>query len=338
MRTDDFDYALPPDSIAQTPLPRGESRMLVLERQSGRILHRAFHDLVEYLRPDDTLVINDTRVIARRLVGKKESGLECEALLLRPVGVSDWEALVRPGKRLKPGSQIQFILGNGDLIQTTIIGTTAQGGRILRFADSHLRDRMNTEGAAPLPPYIDATLSDEERYQTVYSKQKGSAAAPTAGLHFTDSILGEIRGVGVRVAEVTLHVGVDTFRPVKTEYLEDHELHGEWVQISQEACETVNSTGGKVFAVGTTSVRALESAAIGPHCVAPFEGDTRLFITPGYRFQIVDALLTNFHLPKSTLLALVSAFAGRGKVLAAYQSAIEQKYRFFSFGDAMLIV
>jgi len=338
MRTDEFDYVLPEELIAQTPLPRGKSRLLVLRRADGRPEHRRFADLLEYLLPGDTLVLNDSRVTARRLIARRESGQPAEALLLRPRGETEWEALIRPGKRLRTGACLRFALSGGAEVDAAIRETTAEGGRILRFADRQTRDRLATEGVAPLPPYIHTRLEDEERYQTVYAGPGGSAAAPTAGLHFTPEMLAQVESAGVQIARVTLHVGVDTFRPVRTEEVEAHVMHGEWFTISPQDAARINATPGRVVAVGTTVVRSLESAAVGPGCIAPTTAETRLFITPGFRFQIVQALLTNFHLPKSTLLMLVSAFAGREKVLAAYQAAIEERYRFYSFGDAMLIV
>jgi S-adenosylmethionine:tRNA ribosyltransferase-isomerase len=338
MRTDDFDYVLPEELIAQTPLPRGESRLMVLRRESGQAEHRSFSALRDYLRAGDTLVLNDSRVTARRLFALREAGGAAEVLLLRPRGETEWEALVRPGKRLRAGASLRFSLSEGEDIVGEIVASTPEGGRILRFEDATTRDRLKTAGAVPLPPYIRTRLEDEERYQTVYSGPGGSAAAPTAGLHFTPEMLRAIEAAGVRIARVTLHIGVDTFRPVKTERLEDHAMHGERFTLSSEEAARINSTPGRVIAVGTTVVRVLESAAVAPGCVAPMAGETRLFITPGYRFQTIQGLLTNFHLPRSTLLMLVSALAGRETVLAAYQAAVEAQYRFFSFGDAMLVI
>ncbi|HZP85086.1 MAG TPA: tRNA preQ1(34) S-adenosylmethionine ribosyltransferase-isomerase QueA [Chthonomonadaceae bacterium] len=350
MRTDLFDYTLPPERIAQTPTPRGESRLLVLHRADGRIAHRRFTDLPEYLRAGDTLVLNDTRVTARRLLARREGGQPAEALLLRPFGERGWEALVRPGRALKPGKSLEiFETEGGPAVKAQIVGTTAEGGRILEFADRATRDALADWGVAPLPPYIHTPLprDQEARYQTVYAAQDGSAAAPTAGLHFTPELLARIEAQGVRIARLTLHVGIGTFRPVRSEEVEAHEMHAETVLLPAETAQSINATSGRVIAVGTTSVRALESAAVpeaepggsAPRLrVRPFCGETRLFITPGYRFRAVDALITNFHLPRSTLLMLVSAFAGREAVMHAYEEAIREEYRFFSFGDAMLIV
>jgi S-adenosylmethionine:tRNA ribosyltransferase-isomerase len=338
MRTADFDYHLPPELIAQTPLPRGESRLLVLNRASGQIEFRRFGDLSEYLQAGDVLVINDSRVIARRLKAVREGGQPAEVLLLRPRGETDWEALVRPGKRLRPGARLRLLLRAEEMAAACVVETTAEGGRILRFADTASRDRLMQEGTVPLPPYIHATLEDEERYQTIYAEPGGSAAAPTAGLHFTPELLAKVEAQGVSIARVTLHVGVDTFRPVRAETAEEHVMHGEWFTLSEGNAARINAARGRIIGVGTTVVRALESAASGLQCVRPATGETRLFITPGYQFQVVQALLTNFHLPKSTLLMLVSAFAGRERVLDAYRAAIAERFRFYSFGDAMFIL
>jgi len=338
MRTEDFDYDLPEHLIAQTPVPRGESRLLILHRETGQIELRQFSDLLEYLRPGDTLVVNDSRVTARRLIGKRTSGADAEALLLRPLGERQWEALVRPGKSLRPGAQITFLLRNGCETAATIVGVTAEGGRVLEFESPHIRDAMLTEGVTPLPPYITQGLLDESRYQTVYAGPGGSAAAPTAGLHFTEEMLARATSRGIEFASVTLHVGIDTFRPVKVESLEEHVMHGEWYTVSDEAARVINEAKGRIVAVGTTTVRVLESAAAGPRKISAASGDTRLFITPGYKFKLVDVLLTNFHLPKSTLLMLVSALAGRDNIKKAYAAAVDAQFRFYSFGDAMLIV
>jgi S-adenosylmethionine:tRNA ribosyltransferase-isomerase len=338
MHTSDFDYDLPPDLIAQDPCPRGESRLMALHRDSGQIDLRRFPDLLDYLRPGDTLVLNDSRVTARRLLAQRDSGQEAEILLLRPIGESAWEALVRPGKRLRPGAAVTFTLRDGREIRAEVRETTPEGGRILAFATPDERDALAHEGVIPLPPYITHALPDEERYQTVYAGPGGSAAAPTAGLHFTEAMLAEARSRGIRVAKVTLHVGVDTFRPVKVESIEEHVMHGERYTISPEAADAINTAPGRIVAVGTTAVRVLESAADEDGKVRASSDTTRLFITPGYRFKAVDALLTNFHLPKSTLLMLVSALAGRENILRAYRTAVEERFRFFSFGDAMFIV
>lgn len=338
MRTDEFDYTLPEELIAQTPLPRGESRLLVLHRADGHTEHRAFRDLLTYLQPGDTLVLNDTRVTARRVMALRPSGQPAELLFVRPRGVLEWEALVRPGKKLRPGSRLSIPVEDGEAVEVTIIGTTPEGGRVLRFPDSSNLDRVLRHGSTPLPPYIRTPLRDEERYQTVYAGPGGSAAAPTAGLHFTEEMLAEIARAGVEIARITLHIGVDTFRPVRSGTIEEHKMHGEWFSISPENAAKINATSGRVVAVGTTVVRALETAARDTGCVGAMRGETRLFITPGFRFRVVQALLTNFHLPRTTLLMLVSAFAGREKVLAAYRAAIAERYRFYSFGDAMLLV
>lgn len=350
MRTDQFNYELPPELIAQTPAPRGKSRLLVVHRSDGRLEHRRFEDLPDYLSSGDTLVLNDTRVTARRLLGIREGGQTAEVLLLRPHGETGWETLVRPGKSLRPGKRVTLHLAGPESPSVTalVTGTTADGGRILELSSASERDRLAEWGAAPLPPYIHTPLgrAEEERYQTVYARSGGSAAAPTAGLHFTPELLAQAEQMGVQRTAVTLHVGVGTFRPVRAENIEEHEMHAEWVQLGAEAADRVNRTQGRVIAVGTTSTRTLESAA---DCrtetqrreglrVVPFEGETRLFITPGYEFQAVDMLITNFHLPCSTLLMLVCAFAGYETALHAYRESVRREYRFFSFGDAMLIV
>ncbi len=337
MRTDLFDYDLPPELIAQEPVPRGASRLLTLDRSSGAIRIGAFAELPGLLRPGDVLVLNDTRVSARRVMGRLADGREVEALLLRPVGERRWDALVRPGRKMRAGTPVWLTLSDGGEAAATVVASTDEGGRTLEFADAAARDRLTHEGVAPLPPYIHARLADEERYQTVYSREEGSAAAPTAGLHFPAEMLATIQAAGVRIARATLHVGVDTFRPVRSDDVESHEMHGEWYSVSDEAAGTINSASGRIVAVGTTSVRALESAAVGPRRVASGCAVTRLFITPGYTFQCVDAMLTNFHLPRSTLLMLISAFAGRDHILAAYREAVANRLRFYSFGDAMFI-
>lgn len=345
MRVNQFDYDLPPERIAQTPVPRGESRLLVLRRDDGSIAHRRFSDLPDYLRAGDTLTLNDTRVSARRVQAVRENGHPAEALLLRPVGERCWEALVRPGRALKPGKELFFPTPDGETLTARVIASTAEGGRILECPDAAMRDRLARLGAAPLPPYIHTPLppEQEERYQTVYAAHDGSAAAPTAGLHFTPELLAEIEAKGVGLARVTLNVGVGTFRPMRTETLAEHEMHGEWASLSPETAQQINATTGRVIAVGTTAVRTLESAAgsgadAAAGRVRPFSGETRLFITPGYRFRAIDGLVTNFHLPRSTLLVLVAAFAGHDATMRAYREAVQERYRFFSFGDAMLIL
>ena len=345
MRADLFDYNLPVERIAQTPLPRGESRLLVLGRDSGQIEHRRFADFLDYLRAGDTLVLNDTRVTARRLRAERENGLPAEVLLLRPVGVTQWETLVRPGKGLKPGRGLTLIGPEGQRVSAAVLSATDAGGRIIELENAEARDALASWGESPLPPYIHIPLpaAQEERYQTVYAGAGGSVAAPTAGLHFTPELLRAARAKGVALAYLTLHVGIGTFRPVKVEDTADHVMHAETVILSEACAETVNATTGRVIAVGTTSVRSLESAAArlepgDERRVTPFTGETDLFITPGYKFRVVNAMLTNFHLPQSTLLMLVSAFAGHESTMNAYRVAVGEEYRFFSFGDAMLII
>lgn len=356
MNTSDFDYILPPERIAQTPVePRDGSRLLVVHRQSGRLEHRAFRDIVEYLRPGDLLVANDSRVIPARLHGHKATGGQVEILLLRPAAEADgpaggeaWECLVG-GKGLRPGVQVII---DADIV-ATIEAELPDGGRRLSF-NRPTAQWLHELGETPLPPYIHTRLEDDERYQTVYSRVEGSAASSTAGLHFTPELLLALRARGVGLAFVTLHIGLDTFQPVKVERIEDHPMHSEWASLSAGVARQINETtlaGGRVIAVGTTAVRTLEWAATGAQGLDPydveacpwkrtaaFEGQTNLFIRPGYRFRAVDALLTNFHLPRSTLLMLVSAFGGQELIARAYQEAIAEGYRFFSFGDAMMIV
>ena len=352
----DFDYDLPQELIAQTPLePRDSSRLLVIERATGLLTHRRFREIGDYLRPGDLLIANQSRVIPARLLGKRaESGGNVEVLLLveRPdLGLDTWETLVRPGRRLREGALILF--GNADgqtLLQAEIRQRTEAGGRIVHFTALpgpegaprlSVRELVDQLGRMPLPPYIHETLNDPERYQTVYSRITGSAAAPTAGLHFTPELLAHLRDQGVRVGFVTLHVGLDTFRPVEVEDFREHKIHSEEIDLNEPTAEMIQQTrreGGRVIAVGTTAVRVLESVASFHEGQAlPYRGATRLFITPGYRFQLVDAMITNFHLPRSTLLLLVSAFASKELIERAYQEAIRERYRFFSFGDAMFI-
>ena len=343
MRTDLFDFDLPPELIAQTPLIRGESRLLVLHRETGKIEHRVFSDLPEYLKGGDTLVLNDTRVSARRLKATREGGEDAEVLLLRPLEERCWEALVKPGRALKPGKILQ-IRGEKDLtVNASVLRSTPEGGRILEFETAEIRNSLKSWGVSPLPPYINIPLpvSEEERYQTVYGTTEGSAAAPTAGLHFTPDMLDKVEKTGVSTAKVTLHVGVGTFRPVRTETLEAHEMHSETAFMSVETADIINGTSGSIIAVGTTSVRTLETAAKFAQAgnrVEAFAGETNIFLSPGSRFLATDKIITNFHLPKSTLIMLVSAFAGREFTLEAYREAIRERYRFFSFGDAMLVL
>lgn len=341
MRTEDFDFILPEELIAQHPLEqRDHSRLLVLDKHTGSITHRRFDDILDYLRPGDVLVINNTRVIPARLFGVKIGGTaHIEVLLLRPAEnrPNCWEVLVRPGKRVKQGAQINF--GDGRMIGTIIEETDS--GRIMQFQYEGIFNEILDElGTMPLPPYIKEKLTDQERYQTVYAKERGSAAAPTAGLHFTKELLAQIQANGVEIVEVLLHVGLGTFRPVQADDILEHKMHSEYYRITLEAAATINKAldeGRRIIAVGTTSTRTLESAAQNGR-VVPGEGETDIFIYPGYRFQILSGLITNFHLPKSTLVMLVSALAGREHILHAYAEAIKERYRFFSFGDAMLII
>lgn len=340
MKTSDFDYTLPPERIAQTPLePRDASRLLVLPRAGGEVQHAFFHDLGGYLRPGDLLVLNETRVIPARLYARKvPTGGRVEILLLRRVDDRTWEALVG-GKRVKPGLQLDVEEGPGVEVLQALDGSR----RLLRFAEP-LEPHLNAAGHVPLPPYIHASLQDAERYQTVYSRTPGSAAAPTAGLHFTPALIERLQAQGVGFARLTLHVGLDTFAPVTEADPSQHRMHTEWCQLTPETAAQINAArrqGGRIVAIGTTSVRTLEWAArqAAPgDAVAACEGPSDLYILPGYTFRAVDAMLTNFHLPRSTLIMLVSAFAGRERLLAAYELAVQQGYRFYSFGDAMLIL
>ncbi len=341
MRTEDFDFILPEELIAQHPLEqRDHSRLLVLDKHTGSIAHRRFDNILEYLQPGDVLVVNSTRVIPARLFGVKMGGTaHIEVLLLKPVENQPdcWEVLVRPGKRVKQGAQVDF--GDGRMIGTIIEETDS--GRIMQFQYEGIFNEILDElGTMPLPPYIKEKLADQERYQTVYAKERGSAAAPTAGLHFTKELLAQVRANGVEVVEVLLHVGLGTFRPVQADDILEHKMHSEYYRITPEAAAAINKAldeGRRIIAVGTTSTRTLESAAQNGR-VVPGEGETSIFIYPGYQFQILSGLITNFHLPKSTLVMLVSALAGREHILHAYAEAIKERYRFFSFGDAMLII
>ncbi|MDW7650808.1 MAG: tRNA preQ1(34) S-adenosylmethionine ribosyltransferase-isomerase QueA [Bacillota bacterium] len=341
MRLDDFDYQLPEELIAQIPLAnRAASRLLVLDRKSGKVAHKMFPDILSYLNPGDALVVNDTKVIPARLVGKKrEGGALAEVLLLHRHSANQWEALVRPGRRLRVGAEIDF--GDGELT-AVITQEKEDGSRLVDFRyDGIFEEVLDRLGEMPLPPYIKARLEDKERYQTVYAREEGSAAAPTAGLHFTPQLLEQIKTLGVNVVTITLHVGLGTFRPVKVEDIRDHRMHSEYYRIDTESAQSLNHTrkeGHKIVAVGTTSCRVLETVTGDDGLVNPGSGWTDIFIYPGYQFKGVDSLLTNFHLPKSTLMMLISAFAGREIVLNAYQEAIKERYRFFSFGDAMLIL
>lgn len=340
MDVKDFDYELPEELIAQDPLEnRDDSRLLVLNRMDGHRNHIHFRDIKNLLMPGDCLVINNTRVIPARLMGVKEgTGAAIEVLLLTRRDKDVWEVLVKPGKKAKVGARISF--GNGLMIGE-VIDIIADGNRLIRLSYQGIfEELLDKLGQMPLPPYIKHQLKDKNRYQTVYAKHKGSAAAPTAGLHFTQELLKQIRSQGVGIAEVTLHVGLGTFRPVKVEHVEEHHMHSEYYFIEEHAAELINRTkqqGGRIIAVGTTSCRTLESAADEQGVLHAGSGWTDIFIYPGYSFRMVDALITNFHLPQSTLMMLVSALAGRDAIMEAYQEAVEMKYRFFSFGDAMFI-
>ncbi len=340
MKTSDFNFELPKELIAQDPLPdRSSSRLMVLDKETGKTEHRIFKDITEYLQPGDCLVINDTRVIPARLLGaREETGGKVELLLLKRRENDVWETLVKPGKKCRAGSRITF--GNGEL-KAEITEVLPDGNRLVQFRyEGIFEEVLDQLGQMPLPPYITHKLKDKNRYQTVYAKYDGSAAAPTAGLHFTEELLAQIEKIGVRIARVTLHVGLGTFRPVKVENVLEHHMHSEYYHVSEEAASIINDTkrsGGRIISVGTTSTRTLESVALPDGTITAGSGNTEIFIYPGYRFKAVDCLITNFHLPESTLLMLVSAMAGREHVLAAYKEAVRERYRFFSFGDAMFI-
>ncbi len=361
MDVKDFDYELPERLIAQTPLAdRTASRLLVVDKVTGELCHRHFSDIGDYLRPGDCLVLNDTRVIPARILGvKKETGAAIEFVLLKrlddsaiaktlgggsvPGGKAEkglvWEVILKPGRRAKEGAEFTF--GEG-LLDAKIIKVKPDGNRIVLFScDGPFEEILDKVGVVPLPPYIKEKLDDPERYQTVYARENGSAAAPTAGLHFTDELLNKLRANGIKTAFVTLHVGLGTFRPVKAEKVEDHLMHEENFEITKESCDIINScraSGGRIIAVGTTSTRVLESVAEDDGTLKPFAGSTKIFIYPGYKFKAIDGLVTNFHLPQSTLIMLVSALAGRENVLNAYKTAVKEEYRFFSFGDACLFI
>jgi S-adenosylmethionine:tRNA ribosyltransferase-isomerase len=340
MRTEEFDYPLPESQIAQAPVePRDASRLLLLGRRTGAIAHHAFGDLPALLAPGDLLVLNDTRVLPARLIGVKPTGGRAEALLLRDLGGDRWEAMVFPGRRLDVGARISF--GARSELDAEVVGRDPSGTRVLQFLSEASEDvpaLIHRLGEVPLPPYIHAPLADRERYQTVYARLEGSAAAPTAGLHFTAETFARLAERGVAIARVTLHVGIATFRPVKAETIEQHEMHEEWFEVPDATAAAIARAPGRVVALGTTTVRALESAAEGWRRVRAGVGRTRLYITPGYEFRVVDALVTNFHMPRSSLLILVAAFAGLDRVKAAYYEALAAGYRFLSFGDAMLIL
>ena len=355
MKTSDFDYELPEELIAQDPLDkRDSSRLMVLDKKSGGVTHRHFYDVTEYLKPGDCLILNNTRVIPARLIGHRDpTGGAAELLLLKRLGENRWECLARPGKRLKEGAAISF--GDG-LLKAVVKEVLEDGNRIVDFSyEGIFEEVLDALGEMPLPPYITHKLKDKNRYQTVYAKYDGSAAAPTAGLHFTPELLQKVRDMGVNIAEVTLHVGLGTFRPVSAEDISDHHMHSEYYEIKAEAADLINETkrrGGRIISVGTTSTRTVEACAnklLGQKnqsseggsdkiWVCPDSDNTDIFIYPGYEFKVVDGLITNFHLPQSTLLMLVSALSKREYILAAYEEAVRERYRFFSFGDAMLII
>lgn len=347
LKTSDFNFELPKELIAQHPSSeRDDARLMVIHKSTGDIEHKIFRDITEYLHPGDVLVINDSKVIPARIYGKKikdeGDGASCEFVLLRQRSLDRWETIVRPGKRLKEGAKVEF--GNGDLV-ATIAEVLPNGNRIVDFdydrsGSENLLSILDRIGKMPLPPYITEELRDNSDYQTVYANEAGSAAAPTAGLHFTDALLDKIRNIGVMIAPVMLHVGLGTFRPVKADKITDHVMHSEFFSVSESSADMINAArknGGRVIAVGTTSCRTLESAALDDGTVRAMSDDTGIFIYPGYKFKVVDALITNFHLPESTLIMLVSALAGSDLTKKAYAEAIAQKYRFFSFGDAMFI-
>jgi len=341
MRTSDFWFDLPEELIAQTPIePRDHSRLLCMDRKTGECSHKHFYDIVDILRPGDLLVMNDSRVIPARMIGEKEgTGGAMEFLLLEQKSKDTWEMLVRPGRKAKPGAR--FVFGGG-LIRAEILEVKDDGNRIARFEyEGNFYEVLDKVGQMPLPPYITEKLKDQERYQTVYARERGSAAAPTAGLHFTPELLKKLQEKGIDTAYVTLHVGLGTFRPVKADEITNHHMHTERYFLPEETAAKINETkarGGRVFAVGTTSCRTLESAAQKWGCIKPCSGETDIFIYPGYEFKVLDGLITNFHLPESTLIMLVSAFAGYEHTMEAYKTAVAERYRFFSFGDAMLMV
>ena len=346
MKLSDFYYDLPEELIAQIPIEkRDESRLLVLNKENGEIEHKVFKNIIEYLNPGDCLVLNETRVIPARIYGKREGvvtpeGVEAstiEMLLLKDFGDNSWEVLVKPGRKCKVGTRLRF----GERLVAEVTEILEDGNRIVKLEyDGILNEILDEIGVMPLPPYIHEKLKDKERYQTVYSRVEGSSAAPTAGLHFTPELLKEVEEKGIKIAKVTLHVGLGTFRPVKEENIEDHKMHSEYYEISEEACNVINNTkknGGRVICVGTTSCRTVESAADENGFLVPKKENTEIFIYPGYKFKVLDCLITNFHLPESTLVMLVSALASKENIMNAYNEAVNEKYRFFSFGDAMFI-
>lgn len=341
MKTSDFYYDLPEELIAQDPLEdRTASRLLVLDRQTGTVEHKIFSDVIDYLNKGDCLVINNTRVIPARLIGEKEgTGGKVEVLLLKRRANDVWETLVKPGKKLRPGAKITF--GDGRL-RAEVLEVVEEGNRLVKFCyEGIFEEILDSLGEMPLPPYITHKLEDKEMYQTVYAKFDGSAAAPTAGLHFTKELLNKIEEKGIKIASITLHVGLGTFRPVKVDDVNNHHMHTEWYEVNAEAAEIINETkrnGGRVICVGTTSCRTIESVADENGYMKAKTGETDIFIYPGYKFKVMDGLITNFHLPESTLVMLVSAFAGKENVLSAYETAVKERYRFFSFGDAMILI
>ena len=340
MKTSDFSYNLPQDLIAQTPVePRDSSRLLLLDKENGEINHKHFYDIIDYLNEGDLIVANDSRVLPARIFGiKDQTGARVEFLLLNQVENNRWETLCKPGKKAREGTEFTF--GDG-IMKAKVIEVKEDGNRVVEFeSEENFYSALDKIGQMPLPPYITEELQDRERYQTVYSNEIGSAAAPTAGLHFTNDLMDKIKAKGVNIAYVTLHVGLGTFRPVKVDDVKNHKMHSEHYEISKETCELINKTkanGNRVIAVGTTSCRTLESVASFYGEIKPCEGFTDIFIYPGYEFKVLDGLITNFHLPESTLIMLVSAFAGYDNVMKAYETAVNEKYRFFSFGDAMFI-
>ena len=341
MKTSDFYYDLPEELIAQDPLEdRTASKLLVLDRKTGAVKHKIFSDVIDYLNKGDCLVINNTRVIPARLIGEKEgTGGKVEVLLLKRRANDVWETLVKPGKKLKPGAKITF--GDGRL-RAEVLEVVEEGNRLVIFHyEGIFEEILDSLGEMPLPPYITHKLEDKEMYQTVYAKFDGSAAAPTAGLHFTKELLSKIEEKGIKIASITLHVGLGTFRPVKVDDVNNHHMHTEWYEVNAEAADIINETkrnGGRVICVGTTSCRTIESVADENGYMKAKTGETDIFIYPGYKFKVMDGLITNFHLPESTLVMLVSAFAGKENVLAAYETAVKERYRFFSFGDAMILI
>lgn len=341
MKTSDFFYELPQELIAQEPMEqRDQSRLLVMNRNTGELKDRNFLNIIDYLNPGDCLILNDSRVLPARLYGnRKDSGGAVELLLLNPKGGSRWEVLAGPGKRAKPGNVLVF---GGGLLEAEVLDILDEGNRLVEFRyEGNFYNLLERIGEMPLPHYITKHLDDNERYQTVYSREPGSAAAPTAGLHFTPELLSAIRSKGVEIGFVTLHVGLGTFRPVKVDDIENHKMHSEHYELPSETAELINRTrkrGGRVIAVGTTSCRTVESVGLTDGIVKPAEGWTSIFIYPGYKFRVLDGLITNFHLPESTLIMLVSAFAGYDKTMSAYSHAVNERYRFFSFGDAMIII